>query len=99
MVRKGDEIDLKGLINDAYAIEGITEGECRTIFLDWAISVPMGEDSCAMIRQLLMRYGADHPDHPMTAVLKAALGPQTGGGRRGGARGRRAAIDDGVAET
>lgn len=99
MARRTDELDPKGLITESYRIDGISEPECRSVFLDWAISVPMGEDSCAMIRQLLMRYGADHPDHPMTAVLKAALGPQTGGGRRGGARGRRAAIDDGVAET
>lgn len=89
MARTTDRNDPKGLIYESYRIEGIGEPECRSIFLDWAISVPVGEDSCAMIRQLLLRYGGDNPEHPMTVVLKDALGPQTGGVRRGGARGRR----------
>lgn len=89
MARTNDITDPKGLIFESYRMEGISEPECRTIFLDWAISVPMGEDACTMIRQLLDRYATDNPDHPMTAVLSEALGPQVGGGRRGGARGRR----------
>lgn len=89
MARTTDELDPKGLIRESYRIDGIGEPECRSIFLDWAISVPVGQDSCALIRQLLLRYGGDNPDHPMTGVLKDALGPQTGGVRRGGARGRR----------
>lgn len=90
MARVTDRNDPKGLIYESYRIEGISEPECRSIFLDWAISVPVGEDSHAMIRQLLARYGEDNPEHPMTGVLNDALGPQTGGVRRGGARGRRA---------
>lgn len=86
MVRKGDEIDLKGLINDAYAIEGITEGECRTIFLDWALAVPAGADVPAMIRVLLERHGLE--GHPMTAVLQEGLEKAAQTGRRGGRRGR-----------
>ena len=80
--------DPTGLIRESYRIEGITEPECRSIFLDWAISVPQGEDSTQHVRRLLGLHGADHPDHPMTGVLREALGasPQ---GRRGGARGRR----------
>lgn len=89
MARVKDSIDPKGLIYESYRIDGISEPECRSIFLDWAISVPVGEDSCAQIRQLLLRHGTDNPDHPMTQVLTEALGPQTGGVRRGGARGRR----------
>ncbi|WP_413718865.1 hypothetical protein [Silicimonas sp. MF1-12-2] len=89
MARVTDSIDPKGLIYESYRIEGIGDAECRSIFLDWAISVPVGEDSCAMVRHLLLRYGGDNPDHPMTSVLQDALGPQTGGVRRGGARGRR----------
>ena len=34
-----DEIDWKGLIRESYRIEGIEPEECRSIFLDWAISV------------------------------------------------------------
>lgn len=82
-------LDPKGVIRESYRIEGISEPECRSIFLDWAISVPVGQDSCAQIRALLGRYGAEHPDHPMTGVLREALAPAAKRGRRGGARGRR----------
>ncbi len=30
------EADPKGLVRESYAIEGITAGECRSIFMDWA---------------------------------------------------------------
>ena len=93
MARVADRIDPKGLIRESFRIEGIGAPECRSIFLDWAISVPIGEDSGALIRQLLLRYETEHPDHPMTRVLKDALGPQTGGVRRGGARARRLSRD------
>ncbi|NND21565.1 MAG: hypothetical protein HKO14_05710 [Silicimonas sp.] len=89
MARSTDSIDPKGLIRESYRIDGIAAPECRSIFLDWAISVPLGQDSTDLIRQLLTRYGDDNPDHPMTRVLTDALGPQTGGVRRGGARARR----------
>lgn len=93
MARETDDLDPKGLIRESYRIDGIGTPECRSIFLDWAISVPTGSDSLALIRRLLVRYETDHPDHPMTGVLKAALGPQTGGVRRGGSRGRRNSVN------
>lgn len=95
MTRVKDETDPKGLIFESYRIEGIGEAECRSIFLDWAISVPVGQDATDLIRSLLARYGKTHPDHPMTGVLQDALGPQTGGVRRGGARGRRSGAAEG----
>ena len=36
--------DPKGLIREAYAIEGITDGECRSILIDWALSLRAGTD-------------------------------------------------------
>jgi hypothetical protein len=30
------EADPKGLVRESYRIEGITLGECRSIFVDWA---------------------------------------------------------------
>ena len=89
MPRGIDDIDPKGLIRESYRIEGITEGECRSIFLDWAISVPEGADPQSQVRRLLEVYATDAPDHPMTGVLKDALAPPQRTGRRGGARGRR----------
>jgi len=35
---KGDFDDPKALIREAYNIEAITRSECRSIFLDWALS-------------------------------------------------------------
>ncbi|WGH80423.1 hypothetical protein [Jannaschia ovalis] len=68
--------DPKGLIREAYRIEGISPAECRSIFLDWALSV---EDARAAIPRLLQ----GRPEHPMTDVLREGLAevPQ---GRRGG---------------
>jgi hypothetical protein len=83
-----DEADPRGLIREAYAIEGIGPSECRSIFLDWAIGVPSAADTAGMIDALLSRYGTDAPDHPMTGVLRDGLEPAEKTGRRGGRRGR-----------
>jgi hypothetical protein len=89
MPRQDDPADPRGLIYESFRIDGIGEPECRSIFLDWAIGVPIGEDSSALVRRLLGRFGADFPDHPMTGVLKQALNPPAKRGRRGGASARR----------
>jgi hypothetical protein len=83
-----DPDDPKGLIRESYRIEGIGLAECRSIFLDWAISLPPGAEAHAAIPDLLDLYGSDAPDHPMTAVLREGLPPPVPGGRRGGRRGR-----------
>lgn len=84
-----DKLDPRQLILESYRIEGIGEPECRSIFLDWAIGVPVGQDSREMVRGLLDVYADDNPDHPMTLVLQAALEPSHAPQRRGGARARR----------
>ena len=89
MPPRDDPLDPKGLIWESYRIDGIGEAECRSIFLDWAISVPAGADSAARVRSLLAEHEKVHPDHPMTRVLREALGAGPSGGRRGGASGRR----------
>ena len=86
MTESRDPLDPKGLIREAYRIEGITAGECRSIFLDWALSLPDGQDSHAAIESLLTRHGAD--DHPMTGVLRDGLKRADRPRRRGGWRGR-----------
>ena len=83
-----DPQDHKGLIREAYRIEGITLGECRSIFLDWALSTPEGADSGPMIAALLERYGPVHPDHPMTQVLTEGTERASAPRRRGGWRSR-----------
>jgi hypothetical protein len=86
---RGDALDPKGLIREAYRIEGIGEGECRSIFLDWALSVPDGQEVAGALEALLARHAAEAPDHPMTAVLRAGLDRAASPRRRGGWRGRK----------
>lgn len=86
---KGDaEIDPKGLIFEAYRIDGITAAECRSIFLDWALSLPAGADTGRALTALLARHRDAAPDHPMTEVLRQGLAGGAAPRRRGGWRGR-----------
>lgn len=83
-----DPLDPKGLIREAYRIEGIVSAECRSIFLDWALSLPEGQDTQAAIAIMIARYAPDAPDHPMTEVLREATILATAPRRRGGWRSR-----------
>ncbi|MEP1353137.1 MAG: hypothetical protein ABJX32_05545 [Tateyamaria sp.] len=88
MIAKGDEHDPKGLIFEAYRIDGINKSECRTIFLDWALSLPDAIRPVPAIDVLLDRYGAGHADHPMTEVLTEGRAQVASPKRRGGWRSR-----------
>lgn len=80
------EADPKGLVRESYRIEGIGEAECRSIFVDWALSLGAGVEPAAALRVLLATYG--QPGHPMTEVLQAGLTAPPGPRRRGGRAGR-----------
>jgi hypothetical protein len=80
--------DPKGLVRESYRIEGIGPGECRSIFVDWALSIPSGVAAADAVRVLLATYGEAAPGHPMTAVLRAALTAPDAPRRRGGRAGR-----------
>lgn len=82
-----DGLDPKGLIADAYRIEGIQTGECRSIFLDWALSLGDVVPEVA-IPELLARHAAEPQDHPMTQTLREGLAAPVKAKRRGGRRGR-----------
>lgn len=87
-MNKGTEDDPKGLIYESFRIEGITKAECRTIFLDWALSLPLERDTASTIKNLLATYKASHVDHPMTEVLSEGLTSMAQPRRRGGWRSR-----------
>ncbi|WP_439139364.1 hypothetical protein [Roseicyclus sp.] len=78
-----DPIDPKGLIRESFRIDGITDGECRSIFVDWALSLS-GAEPREAISALLARYDDAPITHPMLAVLRAGLEASPKGGRRGG---------------
>jgi len=82
-------LDPKGLIREAYRIDGISASQCRSIFLDWALSLPAGQDSTAALATLLERHADDAPsDHPMSEVLRQGQTQMTNPRRRGGWRAR-----------
>lgn len=83
-----DEADPKGLVRESYRIEGITLGECRSIFMDWALSLPVGRSTPDALRVLIAEYAEGLPDHPMSQVLALGLQPPSEPTRRGGRIGR-----------
>lgn len=85
---KGDANDPKALIFEAYQIDGITKPECRTIFLDWALSLPVEQDTGSTLRMLIAQYAASNPDHPMNDVMTEGLTAMAAPKRRGGWRSR-----------
>ncbi|EEB84174.1 hypothetical protein [Roseobacter sp. GAI101] len=87
-MKKGDANDPKGLIYEAYRIDGISKSECRSIFLDWALSLPLDTSTGPSIRQMLQKYGTDAPTHPMTEVMEEGLKGMAAPRRRGGWKSR-----------
>lgn len=85
------EADPKGLVRESYRIEGITGGECRSIFMDWALSLPVDARVADAARMLIATYAEAAPDHPMSAVLREALTAPALPRRRGGRLGRQGA--------
>jgi hypothetical protein len=79
-----DEADPKGLVRESYRIEGIGLGECRSVFMDWALSLPVGAEVTAALRVVVDHYAGANPDHPMTQVLHEGLGASDPPRRRGG---------------
>ena len=79
-----NEADPKGLVRESYRIDGITAGECRSIFVDWALSLPVDAPIKDAVRTLMAEYAQGAPDHPMSAVLKDGLMTPDAPKRRGG---------------
>ncbi|TCL09723.1 hypothetical protein BXY66_1780 [Shimia isoporae] len=83
-----DRFDPKGLIAESYKIEGIGAPECRSIFLDWALSLGGDIDPKDALPTLISAYARSEPDHPMSAVLEQGLVQMQAPKRRGGWRAR-----------
>ena len=80
--------DPKGLIYEAYRMDGLGEAECRSIFLDWALSLPEGIESGAAIEAMLALYQEGAPEHPMTVILIEGRHRISAPRRRGGWKSR-----------
>ena len=84
-----DDSDPKGLIRESYRIDGITPGECRSVFMDWALSLAVGADVKARLTHLIAIYAQSEPQHPMSAVLHEGLTLPAAEARRRGGRSAR----------
>ena len=82
MPRTDDPNDPRGLIQEAFRIDGIDAGQCRSVFLDWALG--MGGDYRAAAQALLTRHADQPVDHPMAVTLREALAVPPPPRRRGG---------------
>lgn len=78
-----DPLDARGLIREAYRMEGLGAAECRSIYLDWALGLPDDADASAASAALLARHAPNHTDHPMTTLLReGAVAPPRPARRR-----------------
>lgn len=86
-LRERHPCDPTGVIHEAYAIEGITAAECRSIFFDWAIgrasNSGAGFDSVAAAKTLYAELAVKDPDHPMSKLLAEAAAATPPARRRG----------------
>ena len=78
-------LDPRGVIAEAYKIEGISAPECRSIFLDWALE-PREVGELRRAAQTLAKQFSNMPTHPMTLILKEAAVELTAAPKRRGGR-------------
>ncbi|MEM1346894.1 MAG: hypothetical protein AAGI34_20270 [Pseudomonadota bacterium] len=81
--------DPRALIDEAYRIEGLWPEDARSIFFDWALGLPTGEDPAAAASRLLAHHGAQPAEHPMSVLLREAAAGQGARPRRRGGRAAR----------
>ena len=65
--------DPRGLLYEAYQIDGISLADCKTIFLDWALGLDYNIDQIKAVSSALEEYEEDNPKHPMTTVLRDGI--------------------------
>lgn len=82
----------KNLIRESFRIEGITPEECRSIFVDWALALPVDVAPAQAARVLLDTYAplvtrAGEAAHPMLQMLvEGGRNPEDDPPRRRGGR-------------
>lgn len=81
-----DPDDPKGLIRESFRVDGISDAECRSIMVDWALSLDAALDPVAALKRLHDRHAVTMPGHPMTSLLLEAATAQPGQARRRGGR-------------
>ena len=65
--------DPRGLIYEAYRIDGITSSDCRSIFFDWVLGLKPELDPILELNNIYNVYVVANPGHPMNQVLEEGL--------------------------
>ncbi len=81
---QASDADPKGLVRESYGSRAFTPEQCRSVFIDWALSLPATVDLPQAIHALLAEYDAAEPGHPMGRVLREGLIEPPPPRRRGG---------------
>ena len=81
--------DPRGLLYEAYQIDGISLADCKTIFLDWVLGLDYNIDQIKAVSSALKEYEDDNPKHPMTTVLRDGIELQGKSRKRLGGRNAR----------
>ena len=82
--------DPRGLIFEAYRIDGITDEDCRSIFFDWALGLDSALNLNDELTTLYNIYAENRPTHPMSIILKEGLSNFNGKESKSRRRKRRA---------
>ena len=83
MKKLGHPSDPRGLIFEAYRMPDLSEKDCRTILLDWALGLDAGIDPQELLPSLHHSYARSNPDHPMTALIEEGMAELLPKARRG----------------
>ncbi len=75
MIRQGADrqFDARGLMFEAFRMPELTDKDCRSILLDWALGLPDDAEYKSALQRMLDLYGESNADHPMTALLREGL--------------------------
>ncbi|MEM6944686.1 MAG: hypothetical protein AAF416_06375 [Pseudomonadota bacterium] len=67
------QLDPRGLIYEAFQIEGIGPEDCRSIFFDWAMGLAPGIDPGEAAAVLKAHHATVPAEHPMMRLLEEAI--------------------------
>ena len=65
--------DPKGLIFEAYRMDGISSEDCRSIFFDWVLGLKPELNAIDELTTLYNLYVKNNPSHPMSQVIEEGL--------------------------
>ncbi len=69
--------DPRGLFRDGFAMENLSDSECRTIFLEWAMTLRDDVDMVHSLGVLHAHYQSEYSEHYLFKLITEGLqGPR-----------------------